>query len=250
VPYKATLIAATEVKAFELLEDDFDKIRSSSPQLDKMVKLLAEEENNYLDMLQQKNNNFEQKSEEWITEAENEVHHASTVPTADEVKKAAKSHESSPLSIWLGILLDGIPESFVIGAGFLFLLSKQLATGDPDFTDIVPYTLVAGLFLSNFPEAMSSSIGMKKIGWKTFRIFMLWFSLMVITALGAIFGYYFGAKIPELMEIAVEGLAAGAMLTMIAQTMIPEAVHIGGHQVVGLSTLAGYLAAVAFKLFE
>jgi zinc transporter ZupT len=51
-------------------------------------------------------------------------------------------------------------------------------------------------------------------------------------------------------EIVIEGLAAGAMLTMIAQTMIPEAVHLGGTKVVGLATLAGYLSAVAFKIFE
>jgi CRP-like cAMP-binding protein len=250
IPYKANLVAATEVRAYELLEDDFDKIRSLSPDLDKLVKELAVEENNYLDMLQQKDPHLSQKSEEWIARAEHEVHHASAVPTTEEVQHAADTHQSAPLSIWLGILLDGIPESFVIGAGFLLLLSKELLIGEPSFGNIIPYTLIAGLFLSNLPEAMSSSIGMKSIGMKTLKILILWLSLMIITALGAVFGYYFGAKIPEVMEIAVEGLAAGAMLTMIAQTMIPEAVHIGGHHVVGLSTLAGYLAAVAFKLFE
>jgi zinc transporter ZupT len=49
---------------------------------------------------------------------------------------------------------------------------------------------------------------------------------------------------------AIQGLAAGSMLTMIAQTMIPEAVHLGGANVVGLSTLMGFLSAVAFKLLQ
>ena len=48
----------------------------------------------------------------------------------------------------------------------------------------------------------------------------------------------------------IEGLAAGAMLTMIAAAMIPEAVHLSGSRITGLSTLAGFLAAVAFKLLE
>ena len=48
----------------------------------------------------------------------------------------------------------------------------------------------------------------------------------------------------------MEGLAAGAMLTMIAQTMIPEAVHLGGPTITGLSTLIGFVAAVSFKVFE
>jgi zinc transporter ZupT len=211
---------------------------------------MAIEEYNYLNLTDTKNKEFEVKSDDWEKDALKEIHHSSEIPTDQEVQVAAKSHDSAPMSIWLGILLDGIPESFVIGAGFLMLLGRKMALGDPSFSDVIPYTLIAGLFLSNFPEAMSSSIGMKNIGWKTFKIMMMWVSLMLITALGAVFGYYFGAQIPELFAIAVEGLAAGAMLTMIAQTMIPEAVHIGGHHVVGLSTLAGYLGAVAFKLLE
>ncbi|MBC7861476.1 MAG: hypothetical protein IAF38_00795 [Bacteroidia bacterium] len=84
----------------------------------------------------------------------------------------------------------------------------------------------------------------------TFKIMMMWMSLVLIIALGSMGGYFLGAEIPHEAMIAVEGLAAGAMLTMIAQTMIPEAVHIGGTKVVGLSTLIGYMSAVAFKIFE
>lgn len=168
-----------------------------------------------------------------------------------EVKQELKEHGGAPMSIWLGLLIDGIPESFVIGAGFLTLLSAQIGSGEAvDFTSVIPYTLIAGLFLSNFPEAMSSSIGMKKQGMKAGKILMLWGSLVLIIAIGSVVGYYIGAEVPHELEIGIEGLAAGAMLTMIAQTMIPEAVHIGGPKVVGLSTLAGYLSAVAFKLFE
>jgi zinc transporter ZupT len=91
---------------------------------------------------------------------------------------------------------------------------------------------------------------MKKMGWKPVKILSLWTSLMLMTAVGAVFGYYYGFRIPNYIEIGVEGIASGAMLTMISQTMIPEAVHIGGNRVTGLSTLAGYLSAVAFKIFE
>ncbi|MCD6068647.1 MAG: MlotiK1 channel [Bacteroidetes bacterium] len=166
-------------------------------------------------------------------------------------KKEAHEQKSGAMGIWLGLLIDGIPESFVIGAGFLAILSAKLAAGgNPDFSAVIPYTLIAGLFLSNFPEALGSSIGMKKQGMSTGKILMLWMSLVVIVAVGATVGYYLGAEVPHEVEIGIEGLAAGAMLTMIAQTMLPEAVHIGGTRVVGLSTLIGYLSAVAFKLFE
>ena len=163
----------------------------------------------------------------------------------------AEEHGGGGMAIWLGLLIDGIPESFVIGAGFLTLLSVKLGAGvEPAFTEVLPYTLIAGLFLSNFPEALSASMGMKKSGMSTGKIMMMWMSLVLIIAVGALAGYYIGSSIPHVIEIGIEGLAAGAMLTMIAQTMIPEAVHLGGAKVVGLSTLIGYLSAVAFKLLE
>ena len=167
-------------------------------------------------------------------------------------KQGAETHGGAPMAIWLGLLIDGIPESFVIGAGFLALLAAKLAIPgtDPSFTEVLPYTLIAGLFLSNFPEALSASMGMKKSGMSTTKILLMWMSLVLIIAIGALIGYYIGSSIPHVIEIGIEGLAAGAMLTMIAQTMIPEAVHLGGARVVGLSTLIGYLSAVAFKLLE
>lgn len=166
-------------------------------------------------------------------------------------KEGSEEHGGAPMAIWLGLLIDGIPESFVIGAGFLALLSAKLGAGvDPSFTEVLPYTLIAGLFLSNFPEALSASMGMKKSGMSTAKIMWMWMSLVIIIAIGATAGYYIGSSIPHVIEIGIEGLAAGAMLTMISQTMIPEAVHLGGSKVVGLSTLIGYLSAVAFKLFE
>lgn len=166
-------------------------------------------------------------------------------------QEESQGHGGGGMAIWLGLLIDGIPESFVIGAGFLTLLSMKLGAGiEPAFTEVLPYTLIAGLFLSNFPEALSASMGMKKNGMSTGKIMMMWMSLVLIIGVGALAGYYIGSSIPHEIEIAIEGLAAGAMLTMIAQTMIPEAVHLGGAKVVGLSTLTGYLSAVAFKLLE
>lgn len=169
----------------------------------------------------------------------------------ESVKEETKEHSGAAMGIWLGLLIDGIPESIVIGAAFLTLLSAKLTAGiAPGFTDVLPYTLIAGLFLSNFPEALSSSMGMKKQGMKVGKIIMMWVSLVILVALGSFSGYFIGAEIPHELMIGVEGMAAGAMLTMIAQTMLPEAIHLGGPLVVGLSTLMGYLSAVAFKLFE
>jgi zinc transporter ZupT len=157
------------------------------------------------------------------------------VPAAADLRREISENRGAPVAIWLGITLDGIPESLVIGAS---MIHAHLAL-----------SLIVGLFLSNYPEALSSSMGMRKQGMTNWRILMMWTSLMLLTGIGAALGsqFFVGAS-PESFAL-VEGLAAGAMLTMIAETMLPEAYFKGG-SVVGLSTLAGFLIAIFSKTLE
>jgi zinc transporter ZupT len=145
------------------------------------------------------------------------------------------AHRGAPLAIWLGILLDGIPESLVIGAS---LVQAQIS-----------YSLIGGLFLSNYPEALSSSVGMRQHGYPFRKILLMWTSLMVVTGIGAAIGNVFFTGAPPFLFALVEGIAAGAMLTMIAQTMLPEAYFKGG-SIIGFSTLLGFLAAIFLKTLE
>ncbi len=117
--------------------------------------------------------------------------------------------KNTAIMIWLGILIDAVPESMVIG----FIVAEGSRN---------PLVFVVGVFLSNFPEALASAATMKKVGLSIPTIMTLWTSTCVITGLGALFG---ALIIPEsgmtggfeLFVKGMEGLAAGAMLTMIAQ---------------------------------
>ena len=88
------------------------------------------------------------------------------------------------------------------------------------------------------------------MGWSNARIFLMWLSLALITSIGSAFGYWLGETLDYGVIVLIEGLAAGAMLTMIASAMIPEAVHLGGANVTGSFSLLGFLAAVSFKFLE
>jgi zinc transporter ZupT len=219
-----------------------------SPEFDKAARGLTTQ---HLEQLEKLVAARDERSIEWLRQAGNALETGAQIPDAVQLQKAKEEHKGAPLAIWLGILIDGIPESFVIGSGLLVLLqSKAQLLGSLSFGDVVPYTLIAGLFLSNFPEALASSANMRLQGWGKRRIFLLWFSLMVITAAGAGGGFLLADTLSHAWFSLAEGLAAGAMLTMIAAAMIPEAVHMGKANVVGLSTLAGFLAAISFKLLE
>jgi len=247
-PHPGTLTAREEVTGYLLSRIDADQLRSFAPEFDQAARALTTRQLEYLEKLIAAR---DQQSIEWLQQAEHALQTGAQIPDAMQLQKAKEEHKGAPLAIWLGILIDGIPESFVIGAGLLVLLqTKAEFLGTISYNDIVPYTLIAGLFLSNFPEALASSANMRLQGWGKQRIFLMWFSLMVITALGAGVGFMLADSLSHGWLVFAEGLAAGAMLTMIAAAMIPEAVHMGKPNAVGLGTLAGFLAAISFKLLE
>jgi len=248
IPHPDTATAKGSVTALALPKEDFDRLRSISPAFDQACLDLTRER---LELLEQHVTARHEQAIQWAREATQALKTGTQIPTAVQLREAKEEHGGAPLAIWLGILIDGIPESFVIGAGLLVLLQAKVElVGTLRFVDVIPFTLIAGLFLSNFPEALASSANMELQGWSKRNIFLMWFSLMVITAIGAGLGYLLAGSLNPTWLIFAEGLAAGAMLTMIAAAMIPEAVHMGNASAVGLSTLAGFLAAISFKLLE
>jgi zinc transporter ZupT len=185
-------------------------------------------------LLEVKNEVEPAKAELWYSEAMSHFVDRRGTITDTDIHEEKSEHGNASLAIWLGIMLDGIPESIVIGSSLLLNSSMSLS-------------LLAGLFISNFPEALSSSVGMKKQKMSNIKIFLMWTSIMLVTGIGAYAGNIFFENVSPGIYALVDGLAAGAMLTMIAETMLPEAFHIGG-SVTGLSALAGFLVTLLFKV--
>ena len=227
-PHTATVTADSKVSAWVLQKDDFDELLQETPEFATVITGLSEHR---LKELGRENALNEEQAEEWFDEAKHRVDAAITPPTASDIEEAAASYSAAPLAIWLGIFLDGIPESFVIGSSMLHAS--------------ISISLIAGLFLSNFPEAFSSSLGMREQGYSFNRILTMWTSLMIFTGIGAWFGSIFFVGVALTTFSLVEGIAAGAILTVIDETMLPEAYHRGGG-VTGISTLLGFLAAIFF----
>jgi ZIP family zinc transporter len=135
----------------------------------------------------------------------------------------------SGLAIAVGALLDGIPESIVIGV-------SMIAGGSVSFVAVV------AIFLSNIPEGLSSSAGMKKAHRSAAYIFGVWAGIALISGVAALVGYAVFSRFSADTIAATTAVAAGAILAMLSDTMIPEAFE-EAHDFAGLITVLGFLAA-------
>ena len=133
------------------------------------------------------------------------------------------------LAIVLGIVLDGIPESFVLGL-------TVLEAGE------VSAAFLVAVFLSNLPEAIAATTGLSLAGWRRSRALGLWALVMAVSGLAALAGYAILDGASPATIAFVLSFAAGAILTMLADTMMPEAFEHGG-KLAGMVTTLGFALA-------
>jgi ZIP family zinc transporter len=145
------------------------------------------------------------------------------------LQPSAHDNSGSGMAIAVGALLDGIPESIVIGL-------SMLKGG------VVSMVAVIAIFLSNVPEGLSSAAGMKKAGRSAAYIFGVWGAIAAASGLASLVGYTVFQGLSAEVVAATTAIAAGAILSMLVDTMIPEAFD-QTHDFAGLITVAGFLAA-------
>jgi zinc transporter, ZIP family len=151
-------------------------------------------------------------------------------------KASTRSGGGSARAIVLGTVLDGIPESVVVGLTLLSGEGLSLA-------------VVAAVFLSNLPEAMAATTGFVRDGTRPSRILLLWTTVALVSAASSALGYGALGDAGSGLVAFVEAFAAGAILTMLADTMMPEAFRNGG-PVAGLVTTLGFVLAFGLSVAE
>jgi len=142
----------------------------------------------------------------------------------------------SGMGILLGSLLDGVPESLVLGLSFAHASS-------------VSFAFVFAVAISNIPQGLGGTAGMLAAGWPRPRITGLWIAVCVLSVAAAIGGFALGTLVPGANGTQLDSFAAGALLVMLADSMIPEAFQHGGRET-GLALVLGFGTAVVVGLLE
>jgi CRP-like cAMP-binding protein len=221
-PRSATVIARSPMELYELKQADFNAVISRSPQLARSLsRILARR----LQATTKSQAEAAQHRQDWRQQVLDSAELDLPLPEQQAMLQQLTTR-SAPLAILLGSLIDNIPESLVLGM-----------TGQNSH---VSQSFLLAVFISNFPEALSSAIGMKKAGTSVRRIMTLWSGVVLLSGLGAIAGNFLQGVTSPLIVALTQAIAGGAILAMIASTMMPEAYELGGGSV-NFSTILGFL---------
>jgi ZIP family zinc transporter len=157
---------------------------------------------------------------------------------AIDLRLKGSSDAGGGLGIVLGAVLDGIPESVVIGAS---LLTGETAS----------VAVIVAVFLSNIPESISASSELLRDGWSRWRVLVLWLIVVATSTLAAGLGYVALEGASGSWISAIQAFAAGAILTMLADEMVPEAFEYTEHnKTVGLALAFGFALSAALSFAD
>ncbi|MFB7249386.1 ZIP family metal transporter [Microbacterium sp. NPDC056234] len=149
-------------------------------------------------------------------------------------KRATASAGSQGAPLAVGALLDGIPEQLVLGIG--------LASGEG-----VSVALVIAILVSNLPESIGSASDLLQGGMKRSHVLGLWGIVAVSCALATVAGFAVADAVTAEFRAAASGFAAGALLVMLVDSMVPDA-QSKAKDVTGLATVLGFAVAAGLSL--
>ena len=151
-------------------------------------------------------------------------------------RSSGPQKDSTATALVLGALMDGIPESAAIGISLL--------EGNG-----VGVAVVVAVFISNIPESLSASVGLRKSGRSPAWILSLWGAVAVVSALAALAGFALLDGASGNLIGVIQAFAAGAIIVMLADTMVPEA-YTDAHRLTGLVTAAAFALSFVLSTLE
>jgi CRP-like cAMP-binding protein len=230
-PRSATVVARTPMELYQLHQEHFDNVLTWSPHMAwALSRALARRLRLSTDSRVAVEHNLDRWRQRLMDQVELDL-----LIREDPTILQGLVKRSAPLAIVIGTLIDNIPESAVIG----------MNSGNAHLS----WSFLLAVFISNFPEALSSAAGMKQAGTRKSRILGLWIGVVLLSGFCAVAGYLLQSSMPALFVALAQAVSGGAILAMLASTMMPEAYELGGGSV-AFSTILGFLIGFFVSSFH
>ena len=227
-PRSATVVAVSPLELYAIDKQGFESILNYSPHLAKSISQTLVRR---LRLSTEAYSKPDSNLSTWQQQLMNSVQLDLMLKDSKCLTSLAK--HSAPTAILIGTLIDNIPEALVIG----------LDVGKSH----ISWSFLFAVFVANFPEALSSAAGMKQAGTKNIAILSLWVGVVILSGGFAVIGYMMQGLASEFALGLIQAMAGGAILSMLASTMMPEAYELGG-STVAFSTTAGFLCGFFLSL--
>jgi zinc transporter ZupT len=224
-PRTATIRTVTDAELLEIGRDDFNALIAADPIMARAVRQLSH------DRAIRNLSVGGPNPATWAKVASHSLDHIGRMETN---RMLCEAGQGAGMAIVLGNILDTIPGCLVIGANFNGVANLSL-------------TLMLGMFLGGIPEGAASASMLTRAGYKPSVIFSLWGTVLFAGMVAAALGKAFIGASNSLAAVFCEAVAGGAVLALVAHTMIPESIDDGGSLVV-LPTVAGFLFALYLAL--
>ena len=222
-PRSASVKAVSPMDLYQISKEGFEWLLNRSPHLARAIsRTLARR----LQVSTESQVESERNLSLWQQQLMNSVQ-LDLMLRQDSQTLAGLIKRSAPSAILIGTLIDNIPEAVVIGMN----VGKSY----------IGWSFLLAVFISNFPEALSSAAGMKQTGTKNKQILSLWIGVVLLSGVCAVAGYLLQNQASEFFLVLAHSMAGGAILSMLASTMMPEAYELGG-STVAFSTISGFLS--------
>lgn len=224
-PRSATVIARTAMELYKLKQDHFDNVLTWSPRMAwALSRALARRLRHTTETRVMAERNLDHWRKQMLESVEMDL-----LLTENPSMLKGLASRTAPLAILVGTLIDNIPESAVIGMNAS--------------SETLSWSFLLAVFISNFPEALSSATGMKQAGSKPIQIMALWIGIVILSGFCASIGSLLAANSSSELFIPIaQAMSGGAILSMLASTMMPEAYELGGGSV-AFSTILGFLTS-------
>lgn len=148
-------------------------------------------------------------------------------------KRFSDEGSGQAMGIVVGSIVDGVPESAIFGI--------QMATHFP-----ISIGFLMAVFVSNFPQALAPSADLAKAGWSRGRLLGMWALVLVACGVAAGLGFLAASNLSDANGDRMAALAAGGLLSMVAESMMPFAVEHGG-EFVAVAVVAGFCLPLMFS---